>query len=145
MGGWVERSEPPAALGQAVMFGIGTNELIALGILAAILFRRRIASGIIALARAVQTYREELAERRREQQQGTPIDYVELITEQRDRSMTDRLKKFLWSPAFWATLGIIGCTTGLYFQRVAANGSGLWCLGLIFLGAAYLEKNPYLD
>ena len=54
--------------------------------------------------------------------------------------MTEHLKKFLWSPAFWAMLGILGCTTGLYFQRVAANGSGLWCLGLVFLGAAYLER-----
>ena len=53
--------------------------------------------------------------------------------------MTERWKKFLWTPKFWATLGVIGCATGLYFQGVAANGSGLWCLGLIFLGAAYLE------
>ncbi|MFO0790639.1 MAG: hypothetical protein U0805_14380 [Pirellulales bacterium] len=126
------------------MFEIGTSELIALSILAAILFRRRIASAIIAAVRAIQAYREELEERRRrERQQGTSVDYVELITEQRDRGMTKHLKKFLWSPGFWATLGILGCTTGLYFQRVAANGSGLWCLGLIFLGAAYLEKNPY--
>jgi hypothetical protein len=51
------------------------------------------------------------------------------------------LKKFLWSPGFWAALGILGCVTGVYFQRVAANGTGLWCLGLIFLGAAYLEHN----
>lgn len=55
--------------------------------------------------------------------------------------MTDRFKKFLWTPAFWATLGIIGCTTGWYFQGVAANGTGLWCLGLMFLGAAYIEHN----
>lgn len=54
--------------------------------------------------------------------------------------MTKLLQKFLWSPAFWATLGLVGCATGLYFQRVADNGSGLWCLGLIFLGAAYLER-----
>jgi len=50
--------------------------------------------------------------------------------------------KFMWSPAFWAMLGVVGCASGLYFQGAAGNGSGLWCLGLVFLGAAYIEKNP---
>ena len=54
--------------------------------------------------------------------------------------MSKRLKKFLWTPAFWALLGVIGCVTGLYFQRVAENGMGLWFLGLVFLGAAYVER-----
>ena len=53
--------------------------------------------------------------------------------------MRERFKKFLWTSKFWALLGLVGCASGLYFQRVAANGSGLWCLGLMFLGAAYLE------
>jgi hypothetical protein len=55
--------------------------------------------------------------------------------------MTERFKKFLWSPKFCVLLGVVGCATGLYFQGVAANGSGLWCLGLIFLGVAYLDKD----
>ena len=55
-------------------------------------------------------------------------------------TMTELWKKFLWTPKFWAALGVLGCATGLYFQHVANNGSGLWCLGLIFLGAAYLEQ-----
>ena len=54
--------------------------------------------------------------------------------------MSKRLKKFLWSPGFWAMLGVIGCVTGLYFQRFAGNGLGLWFLGLVFLGAAYIER-----
>jgi len=53
--------------------------------------------------------------------------------------MSNLWKKFLWSPAFWACLGILGCASGLYFQRVAENGAGLWMMGLIFLGAAYIE------
>ena len=57
--------------------------------------------------------------------------------------MSERFKKFLWTPTFWAVLGVVGCTTGLYFQGVANNGSGLWCLGLIFLGAAYIERNDF--
>ena len=61
--------------------------------------------------------------------------------EYRGSAMRERLKKFLWTPKFWALLGVVGLVSGLYFQRVAANGSGLWCLGLIFLGAAYLEKH----
>jgi hypothetical protein len=52
-------------------------------------------------------------------------------------------KKFVWTPKFWAMLGMLGCVTGCYFQRVANNGVGLWCLGLMFLGAAYLEKHEY--
>jgi hypothetical protein len=55
--------------------------------------------------------------------------------------MKKRLKKFLWTPAFWALIGLVGCGSGLYFQRLAGNGMGLWFLGLIFLGAAYLERS----
>jgi hypothetical protein len=54
--------------------------------------------------------------------------------------MTKRFKKFLWTPGFWAVIGVFGCVAGLYFQRVAQNGMGLWFLGLVFLGAAYLER-----
>ncbi len=60
--------------------------------------------------------------------------------EYRGTSMREHFKKFLWTSKFWALLGLIGLVSGLYFQRVAANGSGLWCLGLMFLGAAYLEQ-----
>jgi hypothetical protein len=56
--------------------------------------------------------------------------------------MNKRLKKFLWTPAFWALLGLFGCGTGLYFQQAAENGMGLWFLGLMFLGVAYLERTP---
>ncbi len=60
--------------------------------------------------------------------------------EYRGSVMREHFKKFLWTSKFWALLGLVGLVSGLYFQRVAANGSGLWCLGLIFLGAAYLEQ-----
>jgi hypothetical protein len=60
--------------------------------------------------------------------------------EYRGTSMREHFQKFLWTSKFWAMLGLVGLVSGLYFQRVAANGSGLWCLGLIFLGAAYLEQ-----
>ena len=108
------------------MFGIGTQEMILFGIVAAIMFSGRLPS----------------AERRRERLQRQKNRFIDLGTEQRDTTMKERWKKFLWSPAFWATIGVFGCATGLYFQRVANNGSGLWCLGLVFLGAAYIEKNP---
>jgi hypothetical protein len=58
-----------------------------------------------------------------------------------EQQMSKRLKKFLWSPAFLTLLGLVGCVTGLYFQRVAENGLGLWFLGLVFFGAAYIERN----
>ncbi|HEY3394793.1 MAG TPA: hypothetical protein VGK58_18955 [Lacipirellulaceae bacterium] len=56
--------------------------------------------------------------------------------------MTKRFKKFLWTSNFWALIGFIGCCSGLYFQKMAQNGMGLWVLGLVFLGAAYLERSP---
>jgi hypothetical protein len=56
--------------------------------------------------------------------------------------MTKRFKKFLWTSNFWALIGFIGCGSGLYFQKMAQNGMGLWLLGLIFLGAAYFERSP---
>jgi hypothetical protein len=52
------------------------------------------------------------------------------------------LKTFLWSAPFLALVGLFGCGTGLYFQRLAGTGMGLWFLGLVFLGAAYLERSP---
>jgi len=63
--------------------------------------------------------------------------------EYRETAMRKLWKKFYGSAKFWAMLGVVGCLAGAYFQRVAANGTGLWCLGLIFLGAAYLEKHEY--
>jgi hypothetical protein len=54
--------------------------------------------------------------------------------------MFNYFKRFLWTPQFWALIGLIGCGAGLYFQRIANNGMGLWLMGLIFLGAAYVER-----
>jgi hypothetical protein len=70
------------------------------------------------------------------------VDLDELLLRYQGRgpNMRKYWNKFLWSSKFWALLGVLGLVSGLYFQRVAANGSGLWCLGLIFLGAAYLEQ-----
>ena len=56
--------------------------------------------------------------------------------------MTKWWNKFLWSAPFLVLVGLFGCGSGLYFQRLAGNGLGLWFLGLIFLGAAYLERSP---
>jgi Sec-independent protein translocase protein TatA len=125
------------------MFGIGTGELIVLALIAAIALRRRLPSAIERLRSSITRFTDELAERREQiKNQPKRVDYVELVTASRDSSMKERFKKFMWSPAFCAILGVVGCATGFYFQGVAANGSGLWCLGLIFLGAAYLDKNP---
>jgi len=59
--------------------------------------------------------------------------------------MIDSLKKlfwtkFMWTWRFWMLVGIFGCGAGLYFQRLGGNGLGLWFLGLVFLGAAYVER-----
>jgi hypothetical protein len=52
----------------------------------------------------------------------------------------NRLSSFLWTPPFWALIGLAGCASGLYFQKMAGNGMGLWLMGLIFLGCAYVER-----
>jgi hypothetical protein len=54
--------------------------------------------------------------------------------------MIKRLKKFLWTSHFWAVIGLVACGSGFYFQGVAGNGLGLWFMGLVFFGAAYLEQ-----
>ncbi len=54
--------------------------------------------------------------------------------------MFDSLKKFLWTWRFWGVIGVVGCVSGLYFQGLAGNGLGLWFMGLVFLGAAYVER-----
>jgi hypothetical protein len=56
-------------------------------------------------------------------------------------NMIKRLKKFLWTSHFWAVIGLLACCAGFYFQGVAGNGLGLWFLGLVFFGAAYLEQS----
>jgi hypothetical protein len=52
-------------------------------------------------------------------------------------------KKFLWSSHFWALIGVLACVAGFYFQGAAGNGLGLWFMGLVFFGAAYIEKQQY--
>ncbi len=54
--------------------------------------------------------------------------------------MKVRWKRFLWSPNFWALMGLLGCVTGFYFQGAAGNGLGLWCMGLVFFGVSYIER-----
>jgi hypothetical protein len=55
-------------------------------------------------------------------------------------TMKKQWKKFLWSSHFWAVIGVVACVTGFYFQGAAGNGLGLWFMGLVFFGAAYIEK-----
>jgi hypothetical protein len=54
--------------------------------------------------------------------------------------MSKHFKNFLWTPHFWALIGLFGCASGLYFQQLAGSGMGLWLMGLIFFGAAYVER-----
>jgi hypothetical protein len=124
------------------MFGLGTLELIILGVLAASAMRRGLPPALHLRNLMAQLVAVLTALPKTEQRKPNRAAQIELVTAARDSSMKKRLQKFMWSPAFCAILGIIGCATGFYFQGVAANGSGLWCLGLIFLGAAYLDKNP---
>jgi hypothetical protein len=68
---------------------------------------------------------------------GQNIGFPEFRVED---SMKKLWKKFLWSSNFWAVIGVIACVAGFYFQGVAGNGLGLWFLGLVFFGAAYIER-----
>ena len=51
-------------------------------------------------------------------------------------------KKFMWTWRFWMLVGIVGCVSGLYFQRLAGNGLGLWFLGLVFSRAQLTSSGP---
>jgi len=125
------------------MFGIGTGELIVFGVLMTVVLLPRLPSVLRRLRSIIAQLRDEFSLRQKQnREQPRRVNSIELVTPSRETFMKKQLKKFMWSPAFWAILGLVGCTTGFYFQGVAANGSGLWCLGLIFLGAAYLEQNP---
>jgi hypothetical protein len=55
-------------------------------------------------------------------------------------TMRKWLERFLWTPQFWFLIGLFGCLTGLFFQRVAGNGLGLWFMGHVFFCAAYIER-----
>jgi hypothetical protein len=123
------------------MLSFGASEALLFGVIAAILLGGRLPAAIRALKIAAQGFAEGLRDQCNSELRTPRNTTIELVTQQREPTMTERFKKFLWSPAFWALLGIFGCVSGAYFQRVAANGCGLWCLGLMFLGAAYLEHN----
>jgi sec-independent protein translocase protein TatA len=128
------------------MFDIGTSEMIVFGIISVILFGGRLPSvvrslgeSIVEIKNGLRDLENEISKSRLRRIRSRDGLYLFRV-HHRGTSMRKHWNKFLWSARFWAVLGIVGCVSGLYFQRVAANGSGLWCLGLIFLGAAYLEK-----
>src|SRR5262245_6535446 len=113
------------------MFGLSQTHLLIFGVVAALLFGHGL-PGVGSSPR--QSFREShngVCELQ---------DQVSTSDKQRGPVMREQFKKFLWTSKFWAMLGVVGLVSGLYFQRVAANGAGLWCLGLVFLGAAYLEQ-----
>jgi hypothetical protein len=57
-----------------------------------------------------------------------------------EETMRNAFKRFLWTSKFWALIGVFGCVSGLIFQRIGGNGLEVWCLGLCFFGAAYVER-----
>src|SRR5262245_43155952 len=125
MDGLWQRREP-------AMLGLSAGHMLIFGIVAMVLFHHR-------LPRVVESLRQGLSEFLNGMRE-LESDVSSLWYQHPGPTMKEQLKKFLWTSKFWALLGIVGCVSGLYFQRVAANGSGLWCLGLMFLGAAYIEN-----
>jgi TatA/E family protein of Tat protein translocase len=119
----------PAA--EVIMMGLSAVHMLIFGIVAVLLFGNRLPAVVESLRQSLREFRSGMRELQ---------DRISNRDQQRGRVMREHFKKFLWTSKFWALLGLIGCVSGLYFQRVAANGSGLWCLGLMFLGAAYLEQ-----
>jgi TatA/E family protein of Tat protein translocase len=113
------------------MMGLSAVHMLIFGIVTLLLFGNRLPSVGNSLRRSMREFQRGMRELQ---------DQISNRDQQRGPAMKEHFKKFLWTSKFWALLGLLGCASGLYFQRVAANGSGLWCLGLVFLGAAYLEK-----
>ena len=114
------------------MLGLSPAHVLIFGIVAVLLWRRRLPKLIEAFTQALRELHSAMRE--------IATDVSSLRYQHPEPTMKEQFKKFLWTSKFWAVLGIVGCLSGLYFQRVAANGSGLWCLGLMFLGAAYIEN-----
>jgi TatA/E family protein of Tat protein translocase len=121
----VQKREP-------AMLGFSPAHMLIFGMVAILLFGKRLPGIAKSLRRAFREFQTGMRE--------LSIDLSSLRYQHAEPTMKEQLKKFLWTSKFWAVLGIVGCVSGLYFQRVAANGSGLWCLGLMFLGAAYIEN-----
>jgi Sec-independent protein translocase protein TatA len=119
----------PAA--EVIMMGLSAVHMLIFGIVAVLLLGHRLPSVGKSLRQSLREFQTGLRELQ---------DQFSNRDQQRGPVMREHFKKFLWTSKFWALLGLIGLVSGLYFQRVAANGSGLWCLGLMFLGAAYLEQ-----
>jgi TatA/E family protein of Tat protein translocase len=113
------------------MMGLSGVHMLIFGIVAVLLFGNRLPSVGKSLRQRLREFQSGMRELQ---------DQISIRDQQRGPAMKEQFKKFLWTSKFWAMLGLVGCVSGLYFQRVAANGSGLWCLGLMFLGAAYLEQ-----
>jgi len=114
------------------MLGLSPAHMLIFGIVGMLLFRRRLPRLVEMLKQGLREFRNGLRQ--------IALNLSSLRYQHPEPTMNEQFKKFLWTSKFWALLGIIGCLSGLYFQRVAANGSGLWCLGLMFLGAAYIEN-----
>jgi TatA/E family protein of Tat protein translocase len=118
--------------GEPTMLGLSAAHMLIFGIVAILLFGGRLPNVVESLRRSLREFRNGMHDSER---------YISSLWYQHpEPPMKEHFKKFLWTSKFWALLGFVGCVSGLYFQRVAANGSGLWCLGLMFLGAAYIEN-----
>jgi len=113
------------------MMGLSAVHMLIFGIVVVLLFGNRLPGIGKSLRQSYREFRDGIRELQ---------DQISIRDQQRGPAMKEHFQKFLWTSKFWAMLGVVGCVSGLYFQRVAANGSGLWCLGLMFLGAAYLEQ-----
>src|SRR5258707_12957706 len=104
------------------MMGLSAVHMLIFGIVAVVIFGNRLPSIGKSLRRSFREFQRGMRELE---------DQFLIEDQQRGSAMREHLKKFLWTSKFWAMLGLLGLVSGLYFQRVAANGSGLWCLGLM--------------
>ena len=78
---------------------------------------------------------------RRREVLGRDVDIrLHTYDETNRRVRPTRIMRMIRKQGGKALIGLVGCGSGLYFQRLAGNGLGLWFLGLIFLGAAYVER-----
>src|SRR5262245_17391028 len=109
------------------MFGTGTTEMIVFGILAVILFGGRFRATARSLGTVIVEFKKGMLDLendiRKSRLRRIPPRNTSFRFHHRGSSMRKHWNRFLWSAQFWAVLGIVGCVSGLYFQRVAANGS----------------------
>src|SRR5438874_554897 len=115
------------------MGGFSMVHWLIFGVVAVVLFGSRLPNVARLLGRSLREIKQEMCEfeqlvnalHQRQQRIRRRLELpYRLFRLHHEEAMRKLWKKFVWTPKFWAMLGVLGCISGAYFQRVASNGCG---------------------